>query len=212
MAKRKRGEPINDLPLEEQYRILAARADKRLQRLEKYSKRQGMGELLNVAYKRAMLDIESWSGEGHKRFGTKPPASEFALRAKINDILTFLRADTSTLKPGLDTRGAAIAVYEQQAKKFNQRYGGDFTWVELANYYGSKMAQRIQASLQASKTIARALGEFKKLHERDPELTGAQLRRDIKSNPNIFLSDDETVNTVMKRMINMGISPRTIFK
>lgn len=212
MAKRKRGESISGLSLQDQYKVLAMRADKRLQRLESYAKREGMGELLKGAYARAMRDIEAWSGEGHKRFLTKAPADEMALKAKINDIKTFLRGDTSTLKPGLDTRGFAVSKYQKQADTFNKRYGGGFTWQELSSYYGSKKAQRIANRIKASKTVARALGEFKKIHEKNPKLTGAQLKRDIKGNPNIKLSDDAVVNEVMKRMINMGISPRTLFK
>ena len=212
MAKRKRGESLTGLTLQEQYKVLSMRADKRLQRLEKYAERPGMGELLKGAYARAMRDIKTWSGEGHKRFGTKPPMDEMALKAKINDIKTFLRADTSTMKPGLETRGFSVSKYQKQANTFNQRYGGDFTWQELSGYYGSKKAQRIANRIRSSKTVARALGEFKKLHDKNPKLTGAQLKRDIKSNPNIKLSDDAAVNEVMKRMIGMGISPRTLFK
>lgn len=208
MKKHKKGSS----DLKKEYELLAMRADKRLQRLEQYAKRDGMESLLKGAYAMAMRDIEIWSGKGHKRFKTKAPENEEALKAKINDIRSFLRADTSTLKPGLDTQGYAISVYQKQADTFNQRYGSDFTWQELANFYGSKKAQRIANRIKASKSVARALGEFKRLHEKDPKKTGAALKREIEQNPNIKLSDDAVTDDIMKRMIKMGISPRTLFK
>lgn len=208
--KRRKQSSREDLLKE--YTLLAMRADKRLQRLEKYMKRPGYEGLEKGAYARALKDIEVWSGKGHKRFKTKAPATEEALQAKINDIKAFLRADTSTMKPGIDTQGFAVSVYQKQAETFNQRYGGEFTWQELANYYGSKKAQRIASRIKSSKTVARALGEFKKLHEKDPKLTGAKLKRAIEENSNIKLSDDQVTDEIMKKMIRMGISPRTLFK
>ena len=90
-----------------EYKTLTMRADKRLQRLEKYMQRPGYETLAKGAYKRAMRDIGVWSGKGHKRFGTKAPEDNRELQAKINDIKSFLRADTSTMRPGIDTQGFA---------------------------------------------------------------------------------------------------------
>lgn len=198
--------------LEAEYKTLTMRADKRLQRLEKYMQRPGYETLSKGAYARAMRDIEVWSGKGHKRFGTKAPENVEELQAKINDIKAFLRSDTSTLKPGIDTHGYAVSVYEKQAQTFNNRYGGDFTWQELANYYGSKKADKIAKSIKASKSVARALGEFKKLMQRTPNKTRQQFRDEIKNNPDVKYTDDEVTNEIMKKMIKVGISPRTLFK
>ena len=198
--------------LEAEYKLLAMRADKRLQRLEKYMQRSGYETLSKGAYARAMRDIEIWSGKGRKRFLTKAPGNVEELQAKINDIKAFLRSDTSTLKPGIDTQGYAVSVYEKQAQTFNNRYGGDFTWQELANYYGSKKADKIAKSIKASKSVARALGEFKKLMQRTPKKTRQQFRDEIKNNPDVKYTDDEVTNEIMKKMIKIGISPRTLFK
>ena len=198
--------------LEEEYKLLAMRADKRLQRLEKYMQRPGYETLSKGAYARAMRDIEIWSGKGRKRFLTKAPGNVEELQAKINDIKAFLRSDTSTLKPGIDTQGYAVSVYEKQAQTFNNRYGGGFTWQELANYYGSKKADKIAKSIKASKSVARALGEFKKLMHMTPKKTRQQFRDEIKNNPDVKYTDDEVTNEIMKKMIKIGISPRTLFK
>lgn len=200
------------MSLLDDYRKLAMRADKRLQRLEKYMQRPGYETLSKGAYARAMRDISIWSGKGHKRFLTKAPDNAEELQAKINDIKAFLRSDTSTLKPGIDTQGYAVSVYEKATNTFNERYGGDFTWQELANYYGSKKAQRIANSIKSSKSVAKALGVFKELVEKDPKKTRAQYRAEIKNNPDVKYSDDEVTNEIMKKMIRAGISPRTLFK
>lgn len=209
MAKKKTYDLDNLL---DEYKKLTMRADKRLQRLEKYMQRPGYETLAKGAYKRAMRDIGVWSGKGHKRFGTKAPEDPKELQAKLNDIKAFLRADTSTLKPGIDTQGFAVSTYEHAANTFNERYGGDLSWQEIQSYYGSKKAAKIAKQIQASKTVARALGKFKELKSKNPKISGAQLRRDLEANPNMKLTDDAAVNEAMKRMIKAGISPRTMFK
>ena len=198
--------------LEAEYKLLAMRADKRLQRLEKYMQRPGYETLKKGAYARALRDIEIWSGKGHKRFLTKAPSNTAELQAKINDIKAFLRSDTSTMKPGIDTQGFAISTYERQAETFNNRYGGNFTWQELANYYGSKKAQRIAQRIKSSKSVARALGAFKEMVNKNPKITREKLRNEIRNNPDVKFTDDEVTNEIMKKMIRAGISPRTLFK
>lgn len=211
MAKRKRGAPIDDLPLQEQYRVLSQRADKRLERLEKYAKREGYADILKGAYSRAMRDIEVWKGKGKKRFGMEKISDPEELQAKINDIKAFLRSDTSSLQPGLDTRGYAISVYEKMANTFNSNYGSNLSWKEIGSYYESAKAKRIQAQLKASKTIAIALGEFKRLNKKNPNRTIKEWKKEIKENGNQILSDDKVVARMMERIIKMGISPRKLF-
>lgn len=211
MAKRKRGAPIDDLPLQEQYRVLAQRADKRLERLEKYAKREGYADILKGAYARAMRDIEVWKGAGKRRFGMEKISDPEELQAKINDIKAFLRSDTSSLQPGLDTRGYAVSVYEKMANTFNSNYGSNLSWKEIGSYYESAKAKRIQAQLKASKTIAIALGEFKRLNKKNPDKTIKEWKKEIKENGNQILSDDKVVARMMERIIKMGISPRKLF-
>lgn len=211
MAKRKRGAPIDDLPIQEQYRILVQRADKRLERLEKYAKREKYSDILKGAYARAIRDIEVWNGAGKKRFGMKKISDPEELQAKINDIKAFLRSDTSSLQPGLDTRGYAISVYEKMAETFNTNFGADLEWKEIGAYYESSKAKRIQAQLKSSKTIAIALGEFKRLNKKNPNKTIKEWKKEIKENGNQILSDDKAVARMMERIIKMGISPRKLF-
>ena len=219
MAKKKHrgGKNLTGETMLSQYKTLALRADKRLQRLEKYSQRPGLQNITQAAgYQKAMRDIKIFGG--NKRFFTKAPTLPSGeldvdvLRAKMNSIKEFLRADTSTLKPGIDTSGYSIDRFQQTTNTFNERYGSDLSWAELANFYSSKKAKRVAEAYGDSKTVAKALGEFKRLNKNDPKLTGAALRREIKNNPNMRLSEDDAVNEAMKRMLKLGLSPKYLFK
>ena len=129
MAKKKHrgGKSLAGETILSQYKTLAARADKRLQRLEKYSQRPGLQNITQASgYQKAMRDIKIFGG--NKRFLTKAPKlpndqiDEDVLRAKMNSIKEFLRSDTSTLKPGIDTAGYSIERFQQTADTFNKRY------------------------------------------------------------------------------------------
>ena len=218
--KHRGGKNLRGASLLDEFKTLAARADKRLQRLEKYSQRPGLEGILQAsAYQNAMKDIKILGGG--KRFSFKPPTLPSGeldidvLRARINSVKSFLRADTSTLKPGIDTAGYSIDRFQKVANTFNERYGADgeeLTAAEIANYYSSKKAQRVAEAYGDSKTVAKALGRFKKLNKNNPKLTGAELKRQIKANPNMRLDEDDAVNEAMKRMIKMGLSPKYLFR
>lgn len=221
--KKKGPAPFDDLLKE--YRRLAKRADQRLVRLERYMKRPGMEELSKGAYSRAMDDIEVWSGKGKKRFNTSPPKSSEGLQAKINDIKAFLRSDTSTMAPGIDTRGFSISSYEKMAQTFNQRYGTQLSWKEISAFYQSSKYKKISERIQASKTIAMALGVFDELRKKGR--TNKDLMEEIRKQgkhkvkkgnrsyweyQNARFTDDEAVNEIVNKMIKAGVSPQTMFK
>lgn len=220
-----REKELKNMSLSEQYRVLAMRADKRLQRIEKYMNLPGNETLKKGAYARAMRDISIWSGKGRKRFFTKVPDNVEELQAKINDIKAFLRADTSTLKPGMNTQGFSVSSYEKMAKKFNTNYGTDFEWQEIANYYDSRKAEKIAAMIKSSKSVAETLGKFKQLERAgetnktlmDKVRAGGKERvlignRHYWRYKNLKLTDDEVMNEIMTKMIKAGINPSTMFK
>ena len=123
------------------YRKLAKRADQRLVRLEGYRHDKGFKGITEYAYKTAMRDIQSYSGQGAKRFNTAPPPENpkgrdpnRALKEKIADIEKFLASPTSTKK-------GVIAVNKKRADALNNssKLFGDepanFTWQEWANFW-----------------------------------------------------------------------------
>lgn len=156
--------------LEHYYRRLAKQADQRLVRLEQLSRREGYENVNKYAYARAMKDIKQWSGEKATRFNMKPPKNANSVRAKIADIRTFLESPTST-KSGVE------AVYKRRAESLNEKYGTQFDWTDLANYfdeaknsksdskYGSDTMLKAVAEIQKqSETITKQIEQHKKKH------------------------------------------------
>ena len=164
--------------LVKEYRKLAKRADQRLVRIEQYQKLGG--KYLNIkefAYKRAMVDIRKWSGEGATRFNTKPPANTTSLKAKISDIKEFLQAPTSTIKPTKDN-----AVYDPEGKviigggieltfqnradslnaKYKNYYDKPFTWENISDLFESTLWKKLDAKPGDSHTNVKAIGIIKK--------------------------------------------------
>lgn len=134
--------------IEAYYRRLAKVADQRLVRLEKLKNQPGYENAWKWAYQSAQRDIQKWGGG--TRFNTKAPANANQMKAKINDIKSFLGAKTST-KQGITN------VYKKRADTFNRKYGTNFTWEDLADYYGNernKQIERYMASEVANRAIA----------------------------------------------------------
>lgn len=216
MAKNKRYPSFQglNLSLERQYEILERRANKRLQRLEKYAQREGYGELTEYSYARAMRDIKNVRGEGHKRFNRTMPANESVARKVINDMQTFLRSATSTLKGGFGSTGVSVDKFEAMAKKFNeglQGVGDALTWQEIANFYASYNGKKIKVLEASSSAVQKALAEFKRLNKENPNKTLEQWRNDIKANKQLTLSSNDEADAAMKLMIENNISPKNLF-
>lgn len=174
--------------LVKEYRQLAKRADQRLVRLEGYQYKDGFATATKWAYSKAMRDIKRWSGEEAKRFNVKPPANVNQLKAKIADIDNFLESATSTMK-------GIKQVYKSKADTVNKRYGTNFNWEDLANYYSSGMAEKLSREY-GSKTALKSIAEIQK--------KGKELVEDIKKHKekHLYVEDkilDKTVNDILNK-------------
>lgn len=147
--------------LVKEYRKLAKRADQRLVRLEAYQHQKGYRTATKWAYAKAMKDIKKFDGENAKRFNTKPPASKTMLIAKIQDIKSFLESPSSTMK-------GIKSVYKKKADTVNKKYGTKFTWEDLANYYMSGEAEKLNEQY-GSKTALRAIAVIQKTGKKEVE-------------------------------------------
>lgn len=136
------------------YKTMAKAADQRLVRLESYAHDPNMGDALKWSYARAMKDIEVWSGSEAKRFNTAPPAKKQSLLAKIADIKHFLDSPTST-KVGIKT------IYQDRAKSINDKYGTNFTWQNVGDFYESEFYAQLDSEY-ASGTAVEAIGQIQK--------------------------------------------------
>ena len=138
------------------YRTAAKAADQRLVRLEKLTQEENFKIADKWAYARAMRDIEVWSGEDAKRFNVAPPKSNQNLEAKIEDIRTFLRSETST-KSGIKK------TFIDKAKTINKEYGTSFKWDQVGKFFTSESWKQM-ADKFGSKTALKAIGKAKRFN------------------------------------------------
>ena len=183
------------------YKQLAKRADQRLVRLEQLSGVKGFKSVLKYAYKKAMKNIQSWSGQKANRFNTKPPTDLKQLRKKISDIEEFLSKKTST-KRGI------MSVYRKRAKTLNSRYGTKFTWEDLGKFFESPEFEKYgnDQTGYGSKTYVMAVGELQN-NEKD-------LIKAIKNHEPINLDiEDEKVNEAVNDLIGRyGVDFKKLYK
>lgn len=143
--------------LSKYYKTIAARADSRLRALEKLSRSEHYKSATQWAYSTAMKEISYWSGEGSRRFSNGMPKNKNSLLAKIKSIERFLSSPTST-KTGIKN------VYQKKADTMNSRYGTDFTWEDLGNFFTSGMAEKLSKEY-GSKTALKAIGTIQRTDE-----------------------------------------------
>lgn len=132
------------------YRRLAKVADQRMVRLEKLSQQPGFKGVKKFAYASAKDMLEFFGGN---RFNVKPPEDRRLFQEKIMTMRYFLTSPTST-KSGI------IESYEKRARTLNERYGTNFTWKDLAEYFDRGLADKMAASHFESKTALYAIGKI----------------------------------------------------
>lgn len=196
------------------YKRLAKVADQRLVRLEelaglrvdkagnKIPGKPGFEKVTKYAYDRAMRDLELYGGGN--RFNTKPPLNKDGtvdnrlLSEKISDIRAFLSSVTST-KAGIEQ------VYTERAKTFNQQFGTNYTWQDLADFYQSGDAQKALA-VASSETIQRSIGKIMKAK--------AQMEKDMAKNANITMSkkENKVVYETAKKLLQTNDLDLSILK
>lgn len=133
-----------------EYKKLAKKADSRLRALEAYQHQKNFKTATKYAYARAQRDIKQWGG--NKRFNTKPPMTIAGVQAKINDIKTFLESPSST-KMGI------ISIYQKRANTLNEKFGTDFTWKEMGNFFESGTFEKI-SNMLGSKTAMKVIAQL----------------------------------------------------
>ena len=132
------------------YRRLAKVADQRMVRLEQLSATDPyFKHALEFAYGRASSDLEIF-GESN-RFNTKPPEDRRLFREKIMAMRYFIESPTST-------KGGIIDTYQRRADSLNEKYGTEFTWKDLAEFFGKGKADKLQNDGYGSATALYAIG------------------------------------------------------
>lgn len=141
-----------------QYNKLAKKADRRMRELERFSRQEEFKSILNYAYRQAAYDIEKWTPPGTKdkapRWQRNAPADTNSLKAKIKDIERFLNKPTSTMS-------GTKKIYMKRTETINKKYGTNFTWQSLANYFDSGIPDKL-GDKYGSKTVLVAIGQIQK--------------------------------------------------
>lgn len=152
------------------YIRLAKQADQRLVRLEKLSKQKGFEAVTSYSYATAMNDLKNF---GQTRFNAKVPdptteEGAFLFREKLAAVKEFLKAPSST-KQGIKS------VYQAKVDTMNERYGTDFSWQDMADFFNTGYAQKLFNELKASKTVMKAIGVIQHNLKEIKEGTNANL-------------------------------------
>lgn len=183
-----------------EYREKAKKADQRLVRLEALRHEEHFHGVLSFSYKRAIRDITSWGGD--KRFNIAPPTTVTQIRSKISDIDLFLSKPTSK-------KSSILKIYKKKAQTINERYaskyGVEFTWEDIANYYESDTAKK-NDSVKGSKTLVQALAVLKGITRedlQDIEDVNERIER---------VSEDDTVNHVARQLLKQGYTYENLMK
>ena len=138
MAKSHKAKTNEYKEMYKEFKILAKRADQRLRELERVKENDPrFKNILKWAYRKAMRNIRSWSGEDADTFNKGVPrqqTKDFTLKqlqAKKADVVEFLNSVTSTKRE-------TIKMFKARADKINELYGTNFTWEELGTVFEDK--------------------------------------------------------------------------
>ena len=193
--QRKSGESTIDY-----YTRLAKQADQRLVRLEKLTTESGYENVTKWAYSQAQHDIKALFGDDRTRFNVKPRQlksgqfSEKQMQAAISSMKQFLLSPTST-------KGGINKVYGERAKTINERYGTDFNWKELAQFFENDIDSLLDLQY-GSKTKMRAIGTIQRHQWESVDDVNDYV--EYTKTHNMKVPDDEVVNMAKKMLEKHG--------
>lgn len=172
-----------------EYRKLAKRADQRLVRLEQaQATRPEFKNILAYGYANAKRDAISWgANKDRPRFNIAPPKNTNQLKAKIADIQRFLGYETSTVSGIKKT-------YAKRAKTINEKYGTEFTWDSLAEFFESNLYKKMDALYYAD-AIFESVGQIQANEESIKEALKEHKPIHIKTDDMIV---EDTVNHILR--------------
>ena len=182
------------------YTRLAKQADQRLVRLEKLSTEPGYENITKWAYAQAQHDIKALFGEDRTRFNVRPRKtksgqfSEKQMQAAISSMKQFLLSPTST-------KGGINKVYGERAKTINERYGTDFDWKELAQFFENTMDTLLDLQY-GSKTKMRAIGTIQRHQWKSVDDINEYV--EYAKTHNMKVPDDEVVDMAKKLLEKHG--------
>ena len=170
-----------------EYNRLATAIDKRQERLRNLSKQKSFEHVKEWAYAKAEKLVRSWYGPDAKSFRRKPPMKN----GKVDTGLLTRRIkemqDIMQLKSG--TKTGILKTYKQRANTLNDKYGTDFKWTDLADFFESGEFEKNRKDY-GSDTYTTAIGV---LQENEKEILKAIKQ---KKDMNLKIEDEKVKETV----------------
>ena len=157
--------------LEKQYKDFVKKSNRRLLALEKLSTKKGYENILTFAYRKAMIDIQSFVGDNKKRFSTATKnLSNRQLEGRINAMLEFLNSPSST-KKGIEK------VWSNREAVITSRYG--ISWEKALDVFERGIIKKYENDLNSDlilKVIATHEADKKKFDAFMKEATNKDYR------------------------------------
>ena len=181
-----------------EYKRMAWRLDKQLYRLEKASLKPQYKNILKYGYAKMVKEIQTFK-PGSKRWGQSvPKGTDYKKMLKeLNKRMSVMREieklPSFSIKRLKQVYGKAAATI---SKKIGLSKGNELTWQDVADFYGSSLAEVLD-SQYGSATVVIALGKFKKMSPKQID----DLRQKLQENPDLKLDDDIAVGKVIKELI-----------
>ena len=178
--------------LRKEYMHLADIADRRLRRLEEYSaKDPAYANILKFAYDKAIYDIQAERGFDAYRFagGVPKEGNILEIQSRINDVLKFLNSPTSTIS-------GVKKVYGSRAKTINEKYGTDFTWENMADFFENDLV-RSTINNFASDTAMKMFGKY---YRNKDEILDIFAKTKNKNDIKAFSSSETNTKLTAKQM------------
>ena len=142
----------------DEYIKLAKRANRRLKSLERLSKDENFKSVLDWSYRRAVHDIKTWGGNTrfNVNYSKLQNLSTQTISAMRNDVYFFLNSKTSTKRDIINN-------YKEKTETFNKKYGLDWSWQDMANYFENDgLRDKLEQMGFSSKTALSLVGVFRK--------------------------------------------------
>ena len=183
------------------YRSLAKQADQRLRRLEDYASQKGFENVTKWAYADAMRDIHEknpWADRFDQLSmifkNEKGQLDINSLRGATNRVKAFLESPSST-KRGIKK------VYQTRAKTVNEKYGTNFTWEEIGQYFDRSVFDKYDKQLKESGIAIRVMGVMKKAQELSPDQLAEFISKDMH-----IADQDEVVREIARDLLKSGLT------
>ena len=144
-----------------------------------------------------MYDIKAMHGDNAKRFNVAPKRlasgefSEKNMQMQIAVMKKFLLSPTSQ-------KSTIVKSYKNRANTINKKYGTDFTWQELANFFDSEMDKKLDLKY-GSKVKMKAIGMIQRNNWKTKEDIEESIRKSSDSNMKV---KDSEVLMMAKNLVN----------